>query len=52
MQGAYMSVAPLTYVLITPLTGLGAPQGLAGWESGVFAAEIPKFSSGWDPETP
>ena len=39
------------YVLITPLTGLGAPQGFAGWHSGVFAAEIPKLSSGWDPQT-
>lgn len=39
------------YVLTTPLTGLGAPQGLAGWGSGVFVAETPKTSSGWDPET-
>lgn len=39
------------YVLMTPLTGLGAPQGLVGWDSGVLAAEIPEFSSGWDPET-
>lgn len=40
------------YVLITPLTGLSAPQGLEGRDSGVFPADVPRFTTGWETEAP